>query len=281
MTLAYLLTATALVLSQGPAPEPPEAETAAPIPAEANSTSPEKPTGPTTGGVAAAPEADVASGASSPSDSDAAPGAFASWWNGHESIYDRGFTLNLGATFSQYNGGRFRAEGANDEFESAGVEQAAGIRLDLTNTGRYFGFVTFGAAYYQAGKGTALRVGGQDAAVTLRGVDLRLMQPRFRFARWRFELAAVAGPVLHLGWAKLDESRIPSSVAGAIDPRLRDALDSSFFATVGVELGAGLRFFPLSILFAEVAYGHSFPIWNIVGETEGMSGLRFGLGLAF
>src|SRR5690606_41571121 len=116
MTLAYLLTATALVLSQDPAPEPPEAETAAPIPAEANSTSPEKPTGPTTGGVAAAPEADVASGASSPPDSDAAPGAFASWWNGHESISDRGFTLNLRGTLSPHYGGRRRAEGAAHEF---------------------------------------------------------------------------------------------------------------------------------------------------------------------
>ena len=273
MSLAVLLTAAAIAVSPDPA-------------SETQATAPETAAQAALDSSPAASEAQAAPSPASPASPSAEatssePGGFARWWNGQESIYDAGVHLSLGAMSSRYNGGRFVARGADDKFESANVERVAGIRLDLNNMGRYFGLLTFGAAYYEAGEGTSLRVGDQDAAITLRGVDVRLVQPRMRFAMWRFEVGASLGPVFHLGWAKLDQSRIPSGLAGVIDRRIRDALDSSLFATLGLEAGAALRFYPLSFLFVEGAYSHSFSIWNIVGETEGMGGFRVGAGLAF
>lgn len=229
----------------------------------------------------AASEATPASTAAGPAETPTEPSTFARWWNGQEAIYERGFNLSLGVMFSNYNGNEFVTQGMDSDFDSANVESVFGLRGEFGTMGRHFGLLILGGAYYEAGEGTTLVASGGPAAITLRGADIRVLQPRLRFAMWRFEAAASLGPVAHLGWAKLDESRVPRAIAGAIDPKIREALDSSVFATLGLEAGLGLRIYPISLLFVEGSYNYSFPVWNIVGETNGMNGFRFGAGLAF
>jgi hypothetical protein len=253
MNLAILLTAALVAVSNDPADEAPEAT----------------------------PADTTASTSSTPVDTPTQPSAFERWWNGQEAIYDTGFNMSFGLVFSNYNGGEFVTTGTDDDFDSANVESTFGFRGEIGTMGRHFGLLILGGAYYVAGEGTALVANGGPAAITLRGVDVRLLHPRLRFAMWRFEAAASLGPVAHLGWAKLDESRLPKELGGLIDPKVRDALDSSVFATLGLEAGLGLRFYPISLLFVEGSYNYSFPIWNILGETNGMNGFRIGAGLAF
>ncbi len=205
------------------------------------------------------------------------PSTFAQWWNGEESIYEGRLNLSLGFFSGTYNGGNLKTEGVVD---SVGIEKGrvSGIRGDMGVMGRHFGFLVAGGAYYFAGDETALVFSDGGAPVSLHGADLRLFHPRLRFALWRFELAASVGPVAHLGWFKLDEGR---RFGGAIPARFRTAADSNFYASVAAELGAGLRFYPLDFLFVEGAYNHSFALFNIVGEMDGMNSFRLGAGLSF
>lgn len=220
-----------------------------------------------------------ASAAANPS-SEGETSTFARWWNGEESIYDTGFNLSFGAVFGGYNGGNLQTDGLVEKSSGIREGSVSGFRGDIGTSWRHFGLLILGGAYYTTGDGAALEFGDAGAPVTLRGVDLRFFQPRIRYAKWRFEAAASAGPVVHLGWAKLDEGRL--GAAGSVLPgAVNDALDNTFYGVAALELGASLRFYPLSFLFLEGAYGHSFSLFSLAGEMDGMNGFRIAGGLAF
>lgn len=209
----------------------------------------------------------------------AEPSTFQKWWKGEEAIYDTGLHLSLGALFADYNGGKFKATPVDgDDIESANVAGVSGIRADLATTGSHFGFLVLGLAYYTAGEDTRLQLGDTGARASLTGFDVRLIHPRLRYALRRFEASASFGPVLHLGWAKIEDSGLD---ARPIPSALKTAAESSAFASVGLEAGAGLRFYPLNFLFVEGGYSYSFSLFNAIGEIEGMNGFRVLAGLAF
>lgn len=204
------------------------------------------------------------------------PGAFGRWWNGHESIYANGTYLSLGFQMGSYNSGEFSTKGVLKDGKGLNKGDTSGIGGELGIMGRYFGFLVIGGSYFTTKDGAELEFeGGVKAPVSITAADIRLMHPRLRFALWRFELAARAGATAHLGWAKVDEpSLLPAG-------KLKDAADSSVYATLAGEVAGSLRFYPLSFVYGEVGYGTSFSLWDIAGKTSGLSGLHLGAGLSF
>lgn len=209
------------------------------------------------------------------------PSIAARWWNGEESIYSTGLNLSFGFTMGGFNGDKLHTEGAKGR-KSTGMREGkvAGFRADIGTYGRHFGILLLGGAYYTGGEDLVLEFPEGPAPVTLRAADLRLLQPRLRFAKWRFELAASAGPIVHLGWARLNNSRL-GSFASHVPAEVRLALDSSAYAVLALEAGASLRFYPISLLFVEGGYGHSFSLWSLTGDLDGMNSFRAAAGLAF
>lgn len=207
------------------------------------------------------------------------PSMFDRWWNGQEAIYDSGFNLSFSFLSAHYNGDKFATTSTKEDFKSAKATGVSGFRGDIYSMGRYFGFLVLGGAFYKAGDGAAILLDGKAAPVDLTGFDVRLLHPRLRFAMWRFEAAASLGPTLHLGWAELEESRLPD--LPGVDDKLKKAANSSVFANLALEASVGLRIYPISLIFVEGAYSHSFALANFVGEIDGMNGFRFGAGLAF
>lgn len=212
------------------------------------------------------------------------PSTFESWWNGEESIYDTGFNLSFGFVTGGYNGGTLVTTGLDKSRKSTEILEGgyAGFRGDIGTSWRHFGLLILGAAYYTTGDSAMLKFDdGTAAPVSVSGLDLRLLQPRFRYAKWRFELAASAGPVVHLGWAKIDDTRL-DGLPQELKSALGGMTESSGYGSIAAELGLGLRFYPLNFLFVEGAYNHSFAVVNILdSEMDGMNNLRFVAGLTF
>lgn len=210
----------------------------------------------------------------------AEPSAFQRWWNGEESIYSGGFNLSFGFMSGGYNGGKLQTDGLAESSTGISEGSVSGFRGDLGTSWRHFGLLILGAAYYTTGDTAQLEFGKSKAPVTLRGADIRLFQPRFRYAKWRFEAAASAGPVAHLGWAQLDENRL-GALGSDLPGSFQSALDNTFYGIAALEVGASLRFYPLGFLFVEGAYNHSFGLFSLAGDMDGMNQLRLMAGLAF
>lgn len=268
LVLAGPLSASAMVEDEtaggaaAPAVEAIPAEGAAASEVEATSTD-----------AAVAPEAEAKSTSAGPTEE--GPSLASRWWNGHEAIYSNGFYLSLGLDLRSLQTGSFQTEGALVGGSAIHGGSTTGFRGEFGAIGRHFGFMILGGSYHVTGDGAELQVASSRFPVSVKALDVRLLQPRLRFALWRFELAAQAGPVAHVGWAKIDA--VPGSVGG----RLEQALESSFYGNVSAEVGGSLRFYPISFLYVEGAYSHSFKLFDLVGETTGMEGFHTSVGLSF
>lgn len=199
------------------------------------------------------------------------------WWNGEESIYDNGFYLGLGFDGRSLQSGAFQTKGAVMDGKAIRGGTTAGFRGEIGSMGRYFGVMILGASYHVTGDGAELETTqGSRYPVSVKALDLRLLQPRLRYAFRRFEVAAQVGPVAHIGWARVDA--IPG---GILPANMRRVGESSVYGNVAAEVGGTLRFYPLSFLYVEGGYGHSFKLFDLVGETTGMQGFHGGAGLSF
>lgn len=200
------------------------------------------------------------------------------WWNGEESIYDNGFYFGLGFDFRSLQSGAFQTKGAMMDGKAIRGGTTTGFRGEMGTMGRYFGVMLLGASYHVTGDGSELETSqGRRFPVSVKALDLRLLQPRLRYAFRRFEVAAQVGPVAHIGWARADA--LPGG--GILPANMRRVGESSVYGNVAAEVGGTLRFYPISFLYLEGGYGHSFKLFDLVGETTGMQGFHGGVGLSF
>lgn len=198
------------------------------------------------------------------------------WWNGQESIYDNGFYFGLGFDLRNHKSGAFQTKGAMMDGKAIRGGSTSGFRGELGTMGRHFGFMIFGASYHVTGDGSELETNQGSFPVSVKALDIRLIQPRLRYAFRRFEVAAQAGPVAHIGWARVDA--LPG---GVLPGNIKQVGESSIYGNVAAEIGGTLRFYPLSFVYLEGGYAHSFKLFDLVGETTGMQGFHTGAGLSF
>lgn len=104
-----------------------------------------------------------------------------------------------------------------------------------------------------------LQPGTDEFRGSIKGIQLRFLQPQLRFPIWRFTLGARGGFLGRGGW-------------------ISDAHETFVMGDLGVEARGSLQYHIYSGLFAEAGYGHS---WTLVGSTDGTSEWRGGIGYAF
>ena len=149
-----------------------------------------------------------------------------------------------------------------------------GLSVEYGQTGRYFGIMVVGAAYYHSVapwkftvKVPAPGPGGGDTLTTgSAGVNmflLRAVQPQVRLALWRFSVFAQGGPEGRAIFADLEPSIDDASTLYVID-----------FQLTG-ELGARLHI--VDGLYLEGIFRHS---WTFSGRAA-IQGFHGGIGYAF